>query len=222
MICSDIQQLLPLFLSRDLAGAEAARVQEHLQSCALCRGEKAALEKLQGLLDRIPETTDSLDIGRLYRQMALRDQLRARTWRRIGLLTSVAAAALLILLVGWRCELRWEPHQIVLRWGGLSPAETLAEERPAKARPESSQLPAAERDLSIGMLDQLHILSELIQGLADESEAHDRRSEMTLVNLQVRIDALQRQVAERYTSLERDVAALCANDSTQSRRGTVP
>jgi len=56
--CEIIRDLLPSFAVRSLPPEEAARVEEHLQSCGLCREE---LEVVRGVLAARPEVPSDLE-----------------------------------------------------------------------------------------------------------------------------------------------------------------
>lgn len=56
MKCSQARQLLSACLDRDLTFEQEADLRAHLRSCSACAEEMAALERVQGLLQGLPET----------------------------------------------------------------------------------------------------------------------------------------------------------------------
>lgn len=57
--CREAAELIPLHVGDDLPGEEAARIEDHLEACALCSAEYAsfasAREALVGLRDEMPQ-----------------------------------------------------------------------------------------------------------------------------------------------------------------------
>lgn len=56
MKCSQARQLLSACLDRDLTFEQEADLRAHLQSCSACAEEMEALERVQSLLQSMPET----------------------------------------------------------------------------------------------------------------------------------------------------------------------
>src|SRR5471032_449200 len=61
-----VQELLPWYVSAQLAPEEAARVQEHLHGCEECRHEAEAARRLRGLE---PDPPPGLDVDRALARM---------------------------------------------------------------------------------------------------------------------------------------------------------
>jgi hypothetical protein len=95
-------RLLSAFLDGDVSARRASRVRAHLQSCAGCRAELAALESLRGALSSLPEPSrdEAPDDWLLVQQKlaaAAAPARRPTSWRRWVLapgFAAVAAAAL--------------------------------------------------------------------------------------------------------------------------------
>ena len=131
MTCCEIRERLPLLAYGDLAEAEKKTAEAHLAGCASCREEYAALGRVRELLDAPRGPAAQVDVGAIYRQAAETQRRRARRWRRWALAGMAVAAALFIALAVWNLEIRFEGHQMVVRWG--APAEA-----PAPAPPHAA------------------------------------------------------------------------------------
>lgn len=211
MNCSQIRDRLPLLCYGDLAPAEAARVEAHLQGCAACRAERAALAGVRQLLDQVPTPEPTLDLPALYRQLDERRGRQLTRWRRVAV-SLAALAALLLLAVGLALEVRLENHQISVRWG--SPPSMPPAVAPLLAGPSLAPLEARLADDA----EQLQILRELVYALKRDADSRDTLRQQDLIRLQLRLAVLQRQMDQRWTETEQNVSALY----TLSRKGNVP
>jgi hypothetical protein len=200
MTCTEIRARLPALLYGDLPADEAAALEKHLAGCRACRQERMALARARALLGAAPEPSEvQIDLPRLYGEAARRRLARTRRWRRAAALTGMAAVVLLGVLL--KLEVRVEGHQVVLRWGAPPEAPTpMPPPEPAPPRPEPAgpQVTAAE----------LQLVRELVHALAADIDSRDQQQRRALVWLRGRLDDLQRQAQERWHATEQLVAAL--------------
>ena len=200
MNCANVRQELPSLVYRDATPEQAERLQAHLAGCWQCQREYAALQQVPRLLDLLPAPTLTVDLSRLYRQAAERQQRRLRLWRRAAL----AAAAAVLLAFGLRLDVRVEAHQLMVRWG--SPPD-VAEAVPSPVH--SVPVPAAnaaKAEPGPDVEDQLRIVSELVQMLAKDFDQRDRQRLRELAALRNHLLKLQRLADERWSATERDIA----------------
>jgi anti-sigma factor RsiW len=120
MNCDDLRHRLPDLAWDALEPDEGAAITAHLRDCPGCRRELEDLRQVRGLLDAAPTPPVQVDVAAVYRAAAADAALRSRRWRRVALAACVAAAALLLVLVG-RLEFRLEAHQFVVRWKAPPP-----------------------------------------------------------------------------------------------------
>jgi hypothetical protein len=178
----------------ELPPAEAAAVQAHVETCAGCRDEFAALAGVRALLDAEKPPVVAVDLPRLYREVADRQRLRLRSWRRLALAGSALAATLLLLL-GMKLEVRFGGQQVVVRWGN-PPAD-----RPAVIMP-----PPAPDQTNVD--ERLRLLQELTHALAADVDARDHRQRDEQIRLRAQLDSLRRQADQRWVETAKDVTAL--------------
>ena len=213
MNCTRARAHLAALVYGDLPPAETAAVEKHLAGCAACNRERHALQEVRRLLDTAPVPAVQVDVRRLYQEATARQQRSARRWRRTAVaLLAVAAAALVVLTL--RLEVRWEAHQVTLRWG-------TPEVAPAPPAP-LPELPAREAKRLPPTTDDVQLLRELIHALAADAETRDQRQYLYLQRLQGRLDALQLDSAQRWKALERDIAALYASQFGKLAKGEKP
>src|SRR5436190_1583655 len=112
MTCHEIRDLLPLHLYGDLAAEQRAAVDAHLQECANCRAEFAAVAAVRNGLDAAVVPAPAVDLAALYRAEGDRLRRRARRWR---VAAAAAAVAALLLLVP-RLDVRLDGRQFSVRW----------------------------------------------------------------------------------------------------------
>jgi anti-sigma factor RsiW len=203
MNCSDVRTHLADWLHDDLTAEQTARLERHLADCPTCRREADAVEHVCRLLDVVPAPTVQVDLPSLYREAALRQERRARRWRRSAL-ALLGAAALLLLAFGLRLEVRVEAHQATLRWA--PPPEREVPMPLPERRPPEPVLPVAQEALAAGTPEQMLILRELIHALAADVDRRDHHLQQELVQLR----ELIRRTGGRLTDTERQLAALHA------------
>jgi hypothetical protein len=197
MNCEQLRERLSELLYGGLGKAERAEAERHLERCSECRRERAALESLAHCLNAVPPIEAQVDLPRLYREAAQRQARQTRHWRRaaVGL---AAAAVVLLALVGLRLEVRFEAHQVVVRWG--TPPEVVAPP-PAPVLPRED----APRYASA---DEVQLLKELVHALAADVDASQQRQETAVVRLRQRVEESHRQTQRRWIDTERNLAAL--------------
>ncbi len=198
MTCSDTRARLPLLLYGDLPPAEASAARQHLAGCPACQTEYATLERLRGQLDALASPRVTTDLPRLYQEAARQEVAKLRRWRRVAMLvTSLAAAILLLTAVG--LEVRIEAHQMVFRWGSPPPI------------PPPTVTPPAEPIRPVLSQEQLALFSSLIHALKAEGDTRDdrvTRQDRELLALRARVDTLQRLFELRWGETERTIHAL--------------
>lgn len=195
MNCTRARELLPLLLYDDLAPTEAEETRAHLRDCAACGQEFAALGGVRQALDALPAPSAKVDLGRVYVEAERRQRLQVRRWRRIAVALT-AVAALLVLAFGLKLELRFEGHQVTLRWGKL-PAQS---EPVPPTRPEAPPPAVSAEDIQL--------LKGLLHGLMADMQDRDRQQQQALVRLHSQLESLQRHSQQRWAATERDLAAL--------------
>jgi hypothetical protein len=220
MNCPQARARLAELVYGDLTAADATAVEAHLHACPVCRRERADLEHVRRALDGVAAPEVPVDLPAFYRRAAERQRRRLRWWRRAALAGLGAAAAVMLVALGLRLEVRVEAHQVTFRWGdGPAPAKaSLAPDLRAERAPAVRPATPAGADVQ----GQLRLLSELVQGLAAEADARDRDRQNELLRLRDRLDDFQRQTAHHWTSLERDVVALCGTHGASPQKGLSP
>jgi anti-sigma factor RsiW len=221
MNCSQVTDQLPAFLDGDLPPGEAAQLEDHLKACPACRREQAALRQVQRLLDAVPTPRVEVDLSRLYQQAAALQQRRLRRWRRGAYAGFGLAAAVLLLAVGLRLEVRLEGHQAVLRWG----TPPVAAPTPAPTVPEPPVQLVAISDAQLRVVRELiHALAKDVnaRALAEDVQARDEWQRQRIAHLQDQLNRLQWQTDRRLTAAEQDVSALYRYEFVLSKKGATP
>lgn len=211
MRCTDVRAALPLLIYDESSPQDAA-LRKHLADCPACHCEFEALASVRRLLDTAVVPHVAVDLTQIYRTLAERQPRRARRWRRVAIAAG-SLAAVLLLALGLRLELRLEANQLVVRWSnpeggtGVPPVETL-DRRPAgptAAPPESVEA-------------ELRVLSDLIHALKQDADDRDQLCAERLQRLEKHVRALQSQSDQRWSATEENVAALYL----LSRKGEKP
>jgi hypothetical protein len=164
-----------------------------------------------------------VDVAAVYRVAAERQAHRLRRWRRAAL---VAAAAALALVLGRGLEVRFEAHQLVLRWG--QPPEPTLPMPPVVEAPVVPAPAPAPPTLAPELEERLRSLTALVQGLADEAVLRDDRQRQEVARLQAELALLKTDLVllrqhdvRRWAAVERDIVALY-NAQFPARKGNVP
>ena len=175
----------------------------HLKACPDCRAELAALAEVRRLLDLASTPSVRVNMSRIYEEASRRRERQARRWRNVAWSAMGAAAALLVVL-GLRLEVRWQPHQLVLRWGApvIADVEPKAEP-PMVADQHAGPLPPAEVKAA-----DLQLVRDLVHALAATVEERDGKFQKTLAQLKSQLNQAQDQARTRWVATERYVSAL--------------
>lgn len=213
MNCVQTRPLLPGLLYEDLQPLEATEVKKHLDQCPACGKEYAALTEVRQWLKTVPAPDIRIDLHRVYQEAGRLQEKRLRRWQRAAVAVAALAAGLLLaFLLKW--ELRVEGHQLVVRWG-VSPTPTAP---PLTQPPAPSPVVELERPPAVAA-EEVQLLKDLVHALAADADARDRRQQETMALLESRLDSLRRQTNDRWTSLERDFAALYADRFVLTKKG---
>lgn len=196
MNCEDAKPQLVELLYGEVGAEHRARLQEHLAGCDYCRQELESLERSRQFLNLLPARETAVDLNNLYRRAAARTEQSRRVWRR-GALAACAAAALVagVALAGLNVEL--SAGTLVLSW---------------RAQPATAQPPAPAPEVPLPTLTRydrrLGELEELVQLLATEVDAGERRHQRTFAALARELVSLERQARAGLDLLQRDVRDL--------------
>jgi hypothetical protein len=228
MNCIQVREQLAALLYGDLSPEQARRVEEHLASCAECRRERLALQQLRHLLDAasVPggrTLPGAIDLPRLYRQAAERQEQRLRRWRRAAYMLAGAAAAVLILALLPRWELRLEAQQLTIRWGNPSSLDaSRTTPLPRSTAPGDSSPVVGSPAPSPEFEARLRVVEELIQLVSADLDQRDSRRQKELARLRARFDSLQQQDAQWRQTTQDDFTTLYNAAFRQSKKGTIP
>jgi hypothetical protein len=201
MNCADVRDRLPSLLYGDLKAAEAAEVEKHREACPACQREFEVLQSLRRSLDTVPAPIARVDLPRLYAEAARLQQKQTRRWRRAAV-ALLGAAAVLLLVLGLKLELRLEAHQLVVRWGAAP--ETVS------SAPETPTLPQfvhVHPPTPAITSEEFQLMKDLIHALAADADTRDRQWQEEVATLRARLAGLQshsqqsdRLVAALYTA----------------------
>ena len=169
---------------------------EHLASCRTCAVVRRELEEVRRLLDAAPTPAVHVDLAALYRRAGELDELRYRRWRRLAW-SALATAAVLLLALTLRFELRWHERQLVIGWGLPAVPVDPAPPPPGPKEPSYEQFAA---DLAL-MKELIHAVAADIQYRADEQRNY-------VADLERRVDRLSATSNTRWTATQQDVRAL--------------
>lgn len=206
MKCTDVRAALPLLIYGEPSPQDAA-LREHLAVCPACRIEHEALANVRRLLDDAASPRIDVNLLQLHGALAERQMQRARRWRRLAVALG-GIAAVLLLAIGLRWEIRLEANQLVVRWGDPPVGQASLPD----ATPVNSQ--ARMPDLR----DDLRVLSDLIHALKQDADDRDQHCDERLYRLEKHVRVLQSQADLRWTATEKNVAALYL----LSRKGEKP
>lgn len=212
--CLQARSHLAALLYGDLNGPEAVTLRAHLESCPACRSEYATLERVRQTLNQADTPPVHVDLVRLHQAANQLQQSRLRRWRRVAV-TAAALAALLLLAFSLSLEVRWEAHQLVVRWGHPS------QPTPAPSPPTPTVV-SAPAGLPANLVDDVAVTKELVRLLAADLASRDQRQQQAIVGLQLRVEVLQRQSQQRWAITERDVNALYTAYFGSKEKGANP
>jgi hypothetical protein len=216
MNCTETRPLLPGLLYGDLPAPIAALVQAHRADCPACAAEFEALRQVRGALDSVPAPSATVDLARLYREAAQRQERSLRRLRRVCI-AAIACAAAVVLVVGLsRLEVRFESHQLVVRWGTPPP---LPEQPPVPIPPP---VVVAPLPIIAEIEERITLLGDLVQALSTDSDRLNARRDDEVVALQREIVELQQQLTQLRLATDKDVAALYAAQFVSRKKGETP
>jgi anti-sigma factor RsiW len=191
MNCTMVRQALPDLLYSDLPPDQTAALRQHLAHCSACRGELAALEGLRQKLDDVPAAPPvAVDLAKLYQAVSRLQDQRAQRWRRTALGLGAAAAGLLLFLGLLHLEVRFEGHQMVIRWSAPPTPEVPAPGPIVQAPPEVSP-------------GEVKLLRSLVHALEADVRLRDQNQQQALAQLRFRLDSLQEDSDQRWADAER-------------------
>ncbi len=220
MNCPQIREQLPDLLYGELAPDAASSVAAHLNLCGACRREFDALKDVRHALDAVPPATAQVDLPRLYRAAAQAQDRRSRRWRRATMALAALAAGLVLVALLPSLEIRVEAHQFAVRWGApppvLPPAPLPTPVPPEAERTQFVSVPAPDVE------EQLRLLGDLVQRLADDADRRDVRRSRDLEMLRTQLTDQREQARQWRLATERDVAALYAVQFPETRKGKQP
>ena len=216
MNCTEIRPLLPGLLYGDLPTPIVALVQAHRADCPACAAEFEALRQVRGALDALPVPSATVDLAQLYREVAQRQERSLRRLRRVCF-AAVACAAAVVLIVGLsRLEVRFEGHQVVVRWGTPPP---LPEPPPAPVLPPVAVAPSPR---IAEIEERINLLGDLVQALSADSDRRSALRDDEVVAMRREIVDLQQQLAQLRLATDKDVAALYAAQFVSRKKGETP
>ena len=211
MNCTDVRAALPLLIYGE-PSLQDAELTHHLALCPSCRREHEALAGVRRLLDDAAVPRVAVDLPQIQRTLAERQLRSARRWRRVAVALG-AVAAVLLLVIGLRLELRLDENQLVVRWGnppsggtGVPPVASL------DRRPAGPAVPLESIE------SELRVFSDLIHALKQDADDRDQHCTERLDRLEKHVRALQSQSDLRWSATEENVAALYL----LSRKGEKP
>jgi hypothetical protein len=200
MKCRDVRTALPLLIYGEPTAEEAA-LRQHLTTCPACRREAEALQGVRRLLDDAAVPRIEVDVAQLQRSLAERQMRTLRRWRRIAVALG-AVAALLLLALALRLEMRREANQLLVRWGEPLPMP------PVRPTFQPDAIDRERRAEKQDLRDDLYVLSQLIHALRQDADERDQRFSDRLDRLHKHVLALQSLADLRWNATEQDVAAL--------------
>ncbi len=214
MNCTQVRERLLVWQYGELPAAEGAEVEGHLATCAACREELSAWQSFRRRLEAFQGPAVHVDLPRVYQLAVQRHERRVRRWRRTALAVC-AAAAVVLIAVGLKLEIRVEASQVVFRWGGPSPVAPQFQEPAPPVVQIQPPLPPVTAE-------EVLLAKNLVRALAKEVETRDRQQQEALLRLQGRFEtflALLGRTNDRSASNERDVDALYAALFRISKKG---
>lgn len=194
MNCDEIRDSLPEFVCQLLPAEQSAAIAAHLRECTLCQREADKLQPVAHCLRAPLPSLARVDLPALYAEAARRAALRLRRWRRLAYAAGMLAVAVVLLAIVPRLEVRIEAHQAVVRWGV-----------PPEMPPPIVDAP---RTAAEPLDEQLRLVSDLLQALADDARGRDYRRQIEAARLQEQLDDLRQQTVRRWAAAERDIAAM--------------
>src|SRR5262249_16574456 len=149
-------------------------------------------------LDTLPPAPPvEVDLSRLYQEAARRQERRLRRWRLTAVALAAAAAGLLLVLEFLNLEVRFDEHQLVVRWGSPPPPPVVKPQEPT--HPPVVQAPPTGSPVSPA---EVQLLRDLIYALDADVRLRDQKQQQALSQLRSRLDSLQEKSDRRWAEAE--------------------
>jgi anti-sigma factor RsiW len=224
MNCEQIRERLLAWQYGELQAAEQTEVAKHLAGCAACREELSGWQEFRHQLGAFTGPAVRVDMPGLYQEAMRRSERRAWRWRRSALVAA-AVAALVLIAVGLKLEVRVDAAQLVVRWGNGEGA------RGRRGEGEKIQGPLAAAD-SLGATvvpgpqagpqvtaEDLALVKNLVRALAQDVRTRDRQQQKALSQMQARFESFLNQVDKYVAANERDKAAFYTAQFRLQKKG---
>lgn len=236
MNCEEVKADLPLFLYGDIDHQRAVGLQQHVADCEQCQTERDELIEIRKLLDGVPQpSTDVfIDAGPIVSQPYINQPAKSR---RFGRLTIISALVLVTVAVLFsRAEIRWEQHQLIVRWGTPIPSvySTPEPERPhtiqesdpeeihAAQHPRLQQIPQQSVARKSDAEARLRLLDELVQVLTQEVTSNGLERRADIAEFERRLTKLEHEARSYRAGAERTIAALYTAQFSDHAHGDKP
>jgi hypothetical protein len=216
MNCTQVRERLLAWHYGELSIPERAAVDKHLETCADCRERSLAWREFRRTLDAFNTPAVQVNLPRLYQQAVERHERHVGRWRRAAVAV-MAAAAVALVAVGLKLEIRMETSQVVVHWGGPSQGLRQLPEPPPAPAMAQAQPPVPQVNP-----EDLQLVKDLIRVLAQDIQTRDRRQQEALLRLQAHFETLLGRANDRWAGNERDVAALYAAQFRLDKKGGIP
>jgi anti-sigma factor RsiW len=218
MNCDSVRPQLADWVGGELNAREAEIVQQHVGGCDSCRAEADSLRQVLAELDALPVPKVEMDWRRLYQRADAHRQRQARRWRRVGV-AAVAVAAMLLLFVGLRVQVRIEANQIVLSWGDTPTVE----EKAVAPAPVVVIREVVKEQVPAGpSAEEVEVLQELIHAIAADVKRVDGNQEAGLTQLRTNLDRLRSWSDQRFAVAEQQWATLYVAQFGAAKKGDQP
>jgi len=157
------------YLDRELQPAEASRIESHVEQCAPCRRELTQLERVSGMVRDMPREKMPPDLMESLRRAARRNPAAVSTTWRPWAFGSLAAAAVVVLLVAVRTQPVEEPAEVQMPRDLPGSAVTSPGRDAAQEPEEDRTIPLPRREPAAG--------SAVMKDRLDEKEDAPRSNE---------------------------------------------
>ena len=212
MHCTQIRERLLAWQYGDLSPVEQAEVTRHLATCAACREESSAWQEFRGQLGAFTGPAVQVNLSGVYQAAVQRHEQRVGRWRRSAIAIA-AVAAVVLIAVGLKLEVRVDASQVVVRWG--APAEIL----PSMSEPPGPVVIQTQPVAPQVTGEDLALVKNLIRALAQDVRTRDRQQQEALLQMQSRFETLLGRTTEYVAANERDKAALYLTQVRMQKKG---
>ena len=228
MNCEQTHERLLAWQYGELPAGEQTEVAKHLAGCAACREELSGWHEFRHQLGAFTGPAVQVDVPGLYQEAMRRSERRARRWRRSSLVAA-AVAALVLIAVGLKLEVRVDAAQLVVRWGsgegergrGGEGEKEQARHLPGtnSARAPIVQAPEAGSQVTA---EDLALVKNLVRALAQDVRTRDRQQQEAFWQMQARFESFLDQVGKYVIANERDKAAFYTAQFRLQKKGDHP